>query len=78
MNFLGNTKNIMVKSTYNLYFQVQLPENEVTLAAYTIPDERATMSHYNYVWTLVDQPKGGFTGEFAKQIQHCIVLNTMI
>lgn len=41
---------------------VQLPDNEVTLAAYTIPDEKATMSHYNYVWTLVDQPKGGFTG----------------
>ncbi|CAH0400900.1 unnamed protein product [Chilo suppressalis] len=42
--------------------QVQLPDNEVTLAAYTIPDEKATKSHYNYVWTLVDQSKGGFTG----------------
>ncbi|XP_049875638.1 dyslexia-associated protein KIAA0319-like [Pectinophora gossypiella] len=42
--------------------QVQLPDNEVTLAAYTIPDEKATNSHYNYIWTLVDQPKGGFTG----------------
>ncbi|XP_063537296.1 dyslexia-associated protein KIAA0319 [Cydia strobilella] len=41
---------------------VQLPDNEVTLAAYTIPDEKATMSHYNYAWTLVDQPNGGFTG----------------
>ncbi|KAL4708995.1 hypothetical protein ACJJTC_005856 [Scirpophaga incertulas] len=41
---------------------VQLPDNEVTLAAYTIPDEKATKSHYNYVWTLVDQSKGGFTG----------------
>ncbi|GBP16730.1 Dyslexia-associated protein KIAA0319-like protein [Eumeta japonica] len=42
--------------------EVQLPENEVTLAAYTIPDEKTTNSHYNYMWTLVDQPKGGFTG----------------
>ncbi|XP_050347693.1 dyslexia-associated protein KIAA0319 isoform X2 [Nymphalis io] len=42
--------------------EVQLPDNEVTLAAYTIPDEKSTMSHYNYVWTLVDQPKNGFTG----------------
>ncbi|XP_068617646.1 dyslexia-associated protein KIAA0319 [Battus philenor] len=42
--------------------QVQLPDNEVTLAAYTIPDEKSTMSHYNYVWTLVDQPNNGFTG----------------
>ncbi|XP_072944852.1 dyslexia-associated protein KIAA0319 [Epargyreus clarus] len=42
--------------------EVQLPDNQVTLAAYTIPDEKSTSSHYNYVWTLVDQPKGGFTG----------------
>ncbi|XP_026321245.1 dyslexia-associated protein KIAA0319 [Hyposmocoma kahamanoa] len=42
--------------------QVQLPDNEVTLSAYTIPDEKATNEHYNYVWTLVNQPKGGFTG----------------
>ncbi|XP_045774500.1 dyslexia-associated protein KIAA0319 [Maniola jurtina] len=46
--------------------QVQLPENEVTLAAYTIPDEKSTMSHYNYIWTLVDQPKGGFTGNMIQ------------
>ena len=45
-----------------IYTQVQLPDNEVTLAAYTIPDEKSTMSHYNYAWSLVDQPKGGFTG----------------
>lgn len=42
--------------------KVQLPDNEVTLAAFTIPDEKATMSHYSYAWTLVDQPKGGSTG----------------
>lgn len=42
--------------------KVQLPDNEATLAAYTIPDEKTTNSHYNYVWTLVDQSKGGFTG----------------
>lgn len=42
---------------------MQLPDNEVTLAAYTIPDEKSTMTHYNYAWTLVDQPKDGFTGK---------------
>ncbi|XP_026756071.2 dyslexia-associated protein KIAA0319 [Galleria mellonella] len=42
--------------------EVQLPDNEVTLAAYTIPNEKTTNRHYNYVWTLVDQSKGGFTG----------------
>ncbi|KAG6443289.1 dyslexia-associated protein KIAA0319 [Manduca sexta] len=55
-------KNIQTLMVSILSKKVQLPENEVTLAAYTIPDEKATMSHYNYVWTLVDQPKGGFTG----------------
>ncbi|KAG7312210.1 hypothetical protein JYU34_001679 [Plutella xylostella] len=46
--------------------EVQLPDNEVTLDAFTIPDEKATQSHYNYVWTLVDQPKGGFTGNMKQ------------
>ncbi|XP_028168662.1 dyslexia-associated protein KIAA0319 [Ostrinia furnacalis] len=45
---------------------VQLPDNEVTLAAYTIPDEKTTNSHYNYAWTLVDQSKGGFTGNMKQ------------
>ncbi|XP_053610675.1 dyslexia-associated protein KIAA0319 [Plodia interpunctella] len=47
--------------------KVQLPDNQVTLAAFTIPDEKATMSHYNYVWTLVDQSKGGFTGNMHQE-----------
>ncbi|XP_050682200.1 dyslexia-associated protein KIAA0319-like protein isoform X2 [Leptidea sinapis] len=45
---------------------VQLPENEVTLAAYTIPDENSTNSHYNYVWILVNQPKDKFTGNMKQ------------
>ncbi|XP_073962092.1 dyslexia-associated protein KIAA0319 isoform X2 [Choristoneura fumiferana] len=62
-----DSKSEGVKTIQNLTVsilskEVQLPENEVTLAAYTIPDEKATMSHYNYVWTLVDQPSAGFTG----------------
>ncbi|KPJ18756.1 Dyslexia-associated protein KIAA0319 [Papilio machaon] len=64
---LGDTKSDMPAPRQNLTVsilskQVQLPDNEVTLAAYTIPDEKTTGSHYNYVWTLVDQPKDGFTG----------------
>ncbi|XP_013199393.2 dyslexia-associated protein KIAA0319 [Amyelois transitella] len=47
--------------------KVQLPDNQVTLAAFTIPDEKATMSHYNFVWTLVDQSKGGFTGNMHQE-----------
>ncbi|CAF4879290.1 unnamed protein product [Pieris macdunnoughi] len=45
---------------------VQLPENEVTLSAYTIPDEKSTMSHYSHVWTLVGQPKDTFTGNMIQ------------
>ncbi|CAH2043698.1 unnamed protein product, partial [Iphiclides podalirius] len=64
---IGDNKSETPASRQNLTVsvlskQVQLPDNEVTLAAYTIPDEKATKSHYNYVWTLVDQPKDGFTG----------------
>ncbi|PZC78905.1 hypothetical protein B5X24_HaOG217099 [Helicoverpa armigera] len=58
----SSPKSVQTLTVSILSKQVQLPDNEVTLAAYTIPDEKATMSHYNYVWTLVDQPKGGFTG----------------
>lgn len=42
--------------------EVRLPENEVTLFSYTIPDEKSNNDHYNYMWTLVKQPKGGSTG----------------
>ncbi|CAK1555617.1 unnamed protein product [Leptosia nina] len=45
---------------------VQLPENEVTLSAYTIPDEKSTNSHYSYAWTLVGQPKDTFTGNMIQ------------
>ncbi|KAJ0174628.1 hypothetical protein K1T71_009736 [Dendrolimus kikuchii] len=55
-------KTVQTLTVSILSKQVQLPDKEVTLAAYTIPDEKTTMTHYNYVWTLVDQPKGGFTG----------------
>ncbi|KAM3965719.1 dyslexia-associated protein KIAA0319 [Aphomia sociella] len=61
------TDSLTAKTIQNLTVsvsdkKVQLPDNEVTLAAYTIPNEKTTNRHYNYVWTLVDQSKGGFTG----------------
>ncbi|XP_046753459.1 dyslexia-associated protein KIAA0319 isoform X2 [Diprion similis] len=37
--------------------EVQLPENEATLSAYTYPAEQGN-EHYNYVWSLLSQPEG--------------------
>ncbi|XP_053672289.1 dyslexia-associated protein KIAA0319-like protein [Anopheles nili] len=37
---------------------VRLPTNEATLSAYVIPDEKMSGDKYNYLWTLVSQPKG--------------------
>lgn len=58
----SSQKSVQMLTVSIISKQVQLPENEVTLAAYVIPDEKATNSHYSYVWTLVGQPNGGFTG----------------
>ncbi|XP_017877512.1 dyslexia-associated protein KIAA0319 [Ceratina calcarata] len=37
--------------------EVRLPENEVTLSAYTVPAEQEN-EHYNYAWSLLSQPDG--------------------
>ncbi|XP_015434553.1 PREDICTED: dyslexia-associated protein KIAA0319 isoform X2 [Dufourea novaeangliae] len=36
--------------------EVRLPENEVTLSAYTVPAEQDN-EHYNYAWSLLSQPE---------------------
>ncbi|XP_076654438.1 dyslexia-associated protein KIAA0319 [Halictus rubicundus] len=36
--------------------EVRLPENEVTLSAYTVPAEQGK-EHYNYAWSLLSQPE---------------------
>lgn len=51
---------------------MRLPENEVTLSAYTIPDEKTSNDHYSYVWKLVDQPKSGFTGKILMKFTYTI------
>lgn len=45
--------------------EVRLPENEVTLSAYTVPAEQGN-EHYNYAWSLLSQPDG-HTGTMSDQ-----------
>uniref|UniRef100_A0A182M2I7 MANSC domain-containing protein n=1 Tax=Anopheles culicifacies TaxID=139723 RepID=A0A182M2I7_9DIPT len=46
---------------------VRLPTNEATLSAYVIPDEKTSGDKYNYLWTLVSQPKGDSNSTIADQ-----------
>ncbi|XP_049856046.1 dyslexia-associated protein KIAA0319-like protein isoform X1 [Schistocerca gregaria] len=46
--------------------EVRLPENEVTLSAYTVPAEQ-TGEHYKYEWTLLSQPEGDSSGTMNDQ-----------
>ncbi|XP_015600421.1 dyslexia-associated protein KIAA0319-like protein [Cephus cinctus] len=53
--------------------QVRLPENEVTLSAYTVPGEQEN-EHYNYVWSLLSQPEGE-TGTMTDQNKMTVKLS---
>lgn len=56
---------------------VQLPEREVTLAAYTIPDEKTAGVPYEYLWTLVSQPPGGVNGTMTDTTKDKIKLSNL-
>lgn len=47
--------------------EVQLPEQEVTLAAFTVPDEQTSGTKFKYLWTLITQPKGPMNGTISDQ-----------
>ncbi|XP_012263450.2 dyslexia-associated protein KIAA0319-like protein [Athalia rosae] len=47
-------KQLLVKAVSK---EVRLPENEVTLSAYTVATDQAD-ENYNYVWSLLSQPDG--------------------
>lgn len=55
--------------------EVRLPENEVTLSAYTVPAERGTQ-HYNYAWSLLSQPEG-HTGTMTDQNRVTVKLSNL-
>ncbi|CAD6999550.1 dyslexia-associated protein KIAA0319-like protein [Ceratitis capitata] len=57
--------------------EVRLPEKEVTLAAFTVPDEETTGNKYKYLWTLVTQPKGPMNGTISDQSQSKVRLSNL-
>lgn len=57
---------------------VQLPEKEVSLAAYTVPDERTSGETYKYLWTLITQPpNGAINGTISDQTKDKVKLTNL-
>lgn len=56
---------------------VQLPEKEVTLAAYTVPDEKTAGVPYEYSWSLISQPPGSVNGTTSDQSKDKIKLSNL-
>ncbi|EDW69797.2 dyslexia-associated protein KIAA0319-like protein [Drosophila virilis] len=57
--------------------EVQLPEQEVTLAAFTVPDEETSGAKYKYLWTLISQPKGPMNGTISDQSKPKVKLSNL-
>lgn len=57
--------------------EVQLPEQEVTLAAFTVPDEQTSGTKYKYLWTLITQPKGPMNGTISDQSKSKVKLKNL-
>lgn len=57
--------------------EVRLPEQEVTLAAFTVPDEQTSNTKYKYLWTLISQPKGPMNGTISDQSKSKVKLSNL-
>ncbi|XP_069674708.1 dyslexia-associated protein KIAA0319-like protein isoform X2 [Periplaneta americana] len=57
--------------------EVRLPENEVTLLAFTVPAEQPG-EHYKYEWTLLSQPEGVNSGTMNDQNGETLKLSHLI
>ena len=66
-------KQLFVKTVSK---EVRLPENEVTLSAFTVPSEEQVTGHYNYAWTLLSQPEA-HTGTMTDQNQRTVKLSNL-
>ncbi|XP_015123990.1 dyslexia-associated protein KIAA0319 isoform X2 [Diachasma alloeum] len=55
--------------------EVRLPENAVTLSAFTVPAEQGN-EHYNYAWSLLSQPQG-HTGTMIDQNRSTVKLSNL-
>lgn len=56
---------------------VQLPDNQVNLTAFTVPDEATSGVAYNYSWTLIGQPKGAINGTMSDKTKNTIELSNL-
>ncbi|XP_068081362.1 dyslexia-associated protein KIAA0319-like protein isoform X2 [Anabrus simplex] len=61
----------------NISKEVRLPENEVTLTAYTVPAEQSG-EHYKYEWNLLSQPEGVNSGTMNDQNGGTMKLSNLI
>uniref|UniRef100_A0A1A9WUV5 MANSC domain-containing protein n=1 Tax=Glossina brevipalpis TaxID=37001 RepID=A0A1A9WUV5_9MUSC len=57
--------------------EVRLPEKEVTLAAFTVPDEQSSNTKYKYLWSLINQPKSPMNGTISDQSQSKVKLSNL-
>lgn len=55
---------------------VQLPEKEAVLSAYTIPDEQTSGDKYKYTWSLISQPSSS-NGSISDQTKDRIMLSNL-
>ncbi|XP_063984178.1 dyslexia-associated protein KIAA0319 isoform X2 [Diachasmimorpha longicaudata] len=55
--------------------EVRLPDNSVTLSAFTVPAEHGN-EHYNYAWSLLSQPEG-HTGTMTDQNRSTVKLSNL-
>ncbi|XP_059616383.1 dyslexia-associated protein KIAA0319-like protein [Phlebotomus argentipes] len=69
----GSTKQITVSVVSK---DVRLPEKEVTLSAFTIPDEQSSGDKYKYLWTLVSRPSGD-NGTISDQSKDKVKLSNL-
>lgn len=56
---------------------VRLPDQSVTLSAYTIPDEKSSGDTYKYLWSLISQPSGDVNGIMSDQTEDNIKLSKL-
>ncbi|KAL9928695.1 dyslexia-associated protein KIAA0319-like protein [Glossina fuscipes fuscipes] len=68
------TKKLMVSVVSK---EVRLPEKEVTLAAFTVPDEQSSNTKYKYLWSLINQPKSPMNGTISDQSQSKVKLSNL-
>ncbi|XP_055375563.1 dyslexia-associated protein KIAA0319-like protein isoform X2 [Condylostylus longicornis] len=67
-------KELLIKADSKV---VQLPEKEVTLAAFIYPSDKSTDETYKYSWTLISQPSGAVNGTISDQSKDKVNLSNL-